>query len=130
MPAQSEYEYAIRCEGLSRFYGDIKALDSLDLKVPKGAIYGFLGRNGAGKTTTMRLLTGLARPTSGSAWIAGVETTNGDPAQVIPMVICHSNRSFTVGCAPGNIWIMSHAFTKWIQNCEKNVFSKCWNRLV
>jgi ABC-2 type transport system ATP-binding protein len=80
MPAQSDYEYAIRCEGLSRFYGEIKALDSLDLKVPKGAIYGFLGRNGAGKTTTMRLLTGLARPTSGSAWIAGVETTNGDPS--------------------------------------------------
>jgi ABC-2 type transport system ATP-binding protein len=80
MSAQSEYEYAIHCEGLSRFYGEVKALDHLDLKVPKGAIYGFLGRNGAGKTTTMRLLTGLARPTSGSAWIAGVETTNGDPS--------------------------------------------------
>ena len=68
---------AIRCEDLSRTYGDVKALDALNLSVPQGAIFGFLGRNGAGKTTTMRLLTGLAHPTRGSAWIAGVETTNG-----------------------------------------------------
>ena len=73
-------EFAIRCEALTRDYGEVKALDSLNLSVPKGSIFGFLGRNGAGKTTTMRLLTGLAHPTSGSAWIAGVETTNGDSA--------------------------------------------------
>ena len=80
MTSTSQDEFAIRCEGLSRYYGEVKALEPLDLRVPKGAIYGFLGRNGAGKTTTMRLLTGLARPTSGSAWIAGVNTTNGDPS--------------------------------------------------
>lgn len=73
-------EVAIRCEGLTRFYGEVKALDHLDLVVPQGAIFGFLGRNGAGKTTTMRLLTGLANPTEGRAWIAGIETTNGNPA--------------------------------------------------
>lgn len=71
---------AIRCVGLTRYYGEVKALDQLDLQVPRGSIFGFLGRNGAGKTTTMRLLTGLATPTSGSAWIAGVETTNGNPS--------------------------------------------------
>lgn len=71
---------AIRCEGLTRYYGDVKALDHLDLQVPNGSIFGFLGRNGAGKTTTMRLLTGLATPTAGSAWIGGLETTNGNPA--------------------------------------------------
>ena len=73
-------EVAIRCEGLTRFYGEVKALDHLDLVVPRGAIFGFLGRNGAGKTTTMRLLTGLANPTEGRAWIAGIETTNGNLA--------------------------------------------------
>ncbi|PKO13482.1 MAG: ABC transporter ATP-binding protein [Chloroflexi bacterium HGW-Chloroflexi-10] len=71
---------AIRCEGLTRYYGDVKALDHLDLVVPTGSIFGFLGRNGAGKTTTMRLITGMANPTAGRAWIAGVETTNGDPS--------------------------------------------------
>jgi len=70
----------IRCEGLTKRYGEVLALDHLDLKVPAGSIFGFLGRNGAGKTTTMRLLAGLAHPTEGKAWIAGLEATNGDSA--------------------------------------------------
>ncbi len=69
---------AIRCKALSRSYGEVLALKSLELSVPRGAVFGFLGRNGAGKTTTIRLMTGLARPSSGDAWIMGVKTTNGD----------------------------------------------------
>lgn len=69
---------AIHCQGLSKRYGEIDALKQLDLAVPYGSIFGYLGRNGAGKTTTIRLLTGLARPTSGAATIVGIETTNGD----------------------------------------------------
>lgn len=69
---------AIRCEGLSRSYGPVEALKPLDLEVPAGTVFGFLGRNGAGKTTTIRLLTGLARPSTGRAWVAGVETTDGE----------------------------------------------------
>ena len=65
MTTDPNAEVAIRCEGLTRFYGEVKALDHWILTVPKGAIFGFLGRNGAGKTTTMRLLTGLAHPTRG-----------------------------------------------------------------
>lgn len=71
---------AVRCEKLSRRYGQIWALNALDLAVPKGTIFGFLGRNGAGKTTTIRLMTGLARPTTGTAWVDGVETTRADSA--------------------------------------------------
>jgi ABC-2 type transport system ATP-binding protein len=69
---------AIRCQQLSKRYGPVHALKPLDLVVESGSIFGFLGRNGAGKTTTMRLLTGLAQPTTGSAWVAGVETTSAD----------------------------------------------------
>ncbi len=69
---------AIRSVGLSRTYGEIEALKPLDLAVPAGSVFGFLGRNGAGKTTTIRLMTGLAKPTSGSAWVDGVKTTDGD----------------------------------------------------
>ncbi len=69
---------AIRCEGLTRHYGDVIALQDLNLSVPYGSIFGFLGRNGAGKTTAMRLMVGLGHPTAGRAWIAGVETTNAD----------------------------------------------------
>jgi len=54
----------------------VQALVNLDLTVPYGSIFGFLGRNGAGKTTTMRMLTGLALPTAGRAWVAGLETTS------------------------------------------------------
>jgi ABC-2 type transport system ATP-binding protein len=73
---QERNEVAIRTEGLTRRYGEVDALVDLDLSVPFGSIFGFLGRNGAGKTTTIRLLTGLAHPTRGRAWVAGYETTN------------------------------------------------------
>jgi ABC-2 type transport system ATP-binding protein len=71
-------EVAIRCRGLSRSYGAIKAVEDLDLDVPYGSVFGFLGRNGAGKTTTIRMLAGLARPTRGTAWVAGIEATTAD----------------------------------------------------
>ncbi|MEJ2759395.1 MAG: ABC transporter ATP-binding protein [Anaerolineales bacterium] len=61
----------IRTQGLSKSYGDIKALNSLDLEVPKNSIFGFLGPNGAGKTTTIKLLLGLTRPTSGTGMVFG-----------------------------------------------------------
>jgi ABC-2 type transport system ATP-binding protein len=69
---------AIHTEGLSRRYGDVQAVRDLDLIVPAGSVFGFLGRNGAGKTTTIRLITGLARPDAGRAWVNGIETTGGD----------------------------------------------------
>ena len=68
-------DYAIHTEGLTRIYGEVEALVDLDLSVPYGSIFGYLGRNGAGKTTTIRLLTGLARPTRGKAWIGGRESS-------------------------------------------------------
>lgn len=71
-------ENAISCVGLSRHYGEVQALKNLNLSVPYGSIFGFLGRNGAGKTTTIRMLTGLAQPSSGSAWVAGIEVTRAN----------------------------------------------------
>jgi len=70
---------AIACEGLVKRYGQVTALDGLDLEVPAGSLFGFLGPNGAGKTTTIRLLTGLAWPTAGRATVAGVDPTRGGP---------------------------------------------------
>jgi ABC-2 type transport system ATP-binding protein len=71
-------EAAILCHGLVKRYGDITAVDRLDLEVPAGSLFGFLGPNGAGKTTTIRLLTGLAWPTSGRAVVAGLDPARGD----------------------------------------------------
>ncbi|MGH3225180.1 MAG: ATP-binding cassette domain-containing protein, partial [Streptosporangiaceae bacterium] len=64
---------AISTSGLTkRFRGGQLAVDHLDLDVPAGSVYGFLGPNGSGKTTTIRMLLGLAFPTSGSAALLGV----------------------------------------------------------
>ena len=63
---------AIRTERLTKRFGDVLALDGLDLTVEQGEIFGFLGPNGAGKTTTIRLLLHLIRPTAGNAEIMGV----------------------------------------------------------
>jgi len=65
-------EPAIRCEGLTKSYGAVRALDGVDLSMPAGTIFGFLGPNGAGKTTTIKILLGLALPTAGRCWISGV----------------------------------------------------------
>jgi ABC-2 type transport system ATP-binding protein len=65
---------AIRTQALSKRYGDVLALAPLDLEVAEGEVLGYLGPNGAGKTTTIRLLLGLARPTSGRAEIFGLDS--------------------------------------------------------
>jgi ABC-2 type transport system ATP-binding protein len=67
---------AVRAEGLTKRYGSLTALDGLDLVVPAGEVFGFLGPNGAGKSTTIRLLLGLARPTSGRAEVFGVDAAD------------------------------------------------------
>jgi ABC-2 type transport system ATP-binding protein len=64
---------AVETVALTKEYGDFVALDRLTLSVERGEILGFVGPNGAGKTTTIKILVGLARPTSGSARIAGVD---------------------------------------------------------
>ena len=66
-------EYAIESRGLSKHFGDLKAVSELDLKVPRGQIYGFLGPNGSGKSTTIRMLCGLLTPTEGSATVLGTD---------------------------------------------------------
>ena len=63
--------FVIATSDLRKEYGDVEALRGLNLQVPAGSIYGFLGRNGAGKTTTIKILLGMARPTSGSAMVFG-----------------------------------------------------------
>lgn len=63
---------AIRTDGLTKRFGDVVALDRLDLTVEPGEVFGFLGPNGAGKTTTIRLLLHLIRPSAGRAWVRGI----------------------------------------------------------
>lgn len=66
-------EEVIVTEKLTKRYGDVSAVEDLNLKVYAGEIFGFLGPNGAGKTTTIRVLTTLTKPTSGRAWVSGFD---------------------------------------------------------
>ena len=70
-------EYVLKTDSLSKNYRHFKALDKLTMNVPKGAIYGLVGRNGAGKTTLIRLICGLQEPSSGSYILYGKRTRKG-----------------------------------------------------
>ena len=74
-------EFAVLTRGLSRSFGDVHAVDSVDLRIERGTVVGLLGPNGSGKTTLIRMLSTLLRPSAGKAWIAGAEVGD-DPFAV------------------------------------------------
>src|SRR5262245_3656999 len=69
---------AVETNGLRKAYESVEALRGVDLQVPAGSIFGFLGRNGAGKTTTIKVLLGMTRPTAGSARVFGLPVEEPD----------------------------------------------------
>ena len=69
-------ENIFETKNLCKYYGKFKALDGVDMSIPKGSIYGFVGKNGAGKTTLMRLMCGLQRPTNGEYTLFGIKNTD------------------------------------------------------
>ncbi len=71
-------EYVLKTSALGKNYKGFKALNGLSMNIPKGAIYGFVGKNGAGKTTLIRLICGLQEPTSGGYTLYGRENTDRD----------------------------------------------------
>jgi ABC-2 type transport system ATP-binding protein len=104
---------AIVVRGLTRDFGDLRALDDLNLEVPRGAIFGFLGRNGAGKTTTIRLLLGLIEPTAGEAVVLGhdVGSQSGRVRKRCGVLLEHAGLAERLSAADnldlyGRIWRM------------------------
>jgi len=73
-------ELAIQTRGLTKFYNDFQAVNSVELKVETGTLYGFLGPNGAGKSTTIKMLTGILKPSSGSVQLLGNDPWNAKQA--------------------------------------------------
>ena len=70
----------IATHGLAKYYGNVHAVDGIEINVRRGEIYGFLGRNGAGKTTTIRMLLGLVRPSAGYVTMLGTRIRPGEQA--------------------------------------------------
>ena len=117
---------AIRIENLTKTFGTVRALDGLSLTVDDNSIFGFLGPNGAGKTTTIRLLTGLAHPTAGQAWVAelpiGKDHQAASKIGYLPEV-----PAFYPYFSPWNIWITSAACSTWRPGSGASVSTNCWN---
>ena len=76
MNQNQENTLAVETMALTKLYKNKAAVNHLDLKVKKGAIYGFIGRNGAGKSTTLKMLCGLVRPSAGEIRLFGKEGNN------------------------------------------------------
>mgnify|MGYP001000289084 CR=1 FL=1 len=74
-------DFAVDAKGLTKWYGDLKAVDNVSFKVKKGSSFGLLGLNGAGKTTTFKMMVSLIRPDSGTAIVAGYDVVK-DPMMV------------------------------------------------
>jgi ABC-2 type transport system ATP-binding protein len=70
----------IELKSLTKRYGSFTAVDEIDLRVPKGELFGFLGPNGAGKTTTLRMIAGILRPTGGTVRIGDIDVTENPMA--------------------------------------------------
>ena len=70
----------IELEHLTKYYGDMRAVDRLSLVVPSGRIFGFIGPNGAGKTTTIKMITGLLRPDNGTVRVCGIDMAGSPEA--------------------------------------------------
>ena len=71
-------EYVFKTKGISKSYGKFTALSDVNMEIPKGAIYGFVGKNGAGKTTLIRVMTGLQHPTEGTYELMGKKLNDQD----------------------------------------------------
>jgi ABC-2 type transport system ATP-binding protein len=74
-------KHVIEAQGLSKAYGDVQAVDHVNLSVKEGALFGLLGPNGSGKTTMIKMLTGQTKPTGGTATVLGVDAVQ-DPVGV------------------------------------------------
>ena len=101
---------AIETLGLSKHYGKHPAVVNLDLQVPQGVVFGFLGRNGAGKTTTIGMLLGLLRPTGGQAWLLGHDVARDlQPAQRRTGVLLDQPAFYPYLTGQENLWVVAQA---------------------
>lgn len=87
-------DYAIQAENLTKNFGDVTAIQRLDLKIDRGRIYGFLGPNGSGKTTAIRMLTGLLQPSSGKVQVLDFQLP--EDAEQLRMHIGYMTQKFSL----------------------------------
>ena len=92
--AGTHADVAIRARGLSKRFGELVAVDHVDLTVPKASVYGFLGPNGSGKSTTIRMLCGLLTPTAGEIEVLGLRIP--EQAEALRLRIGYMTQKFSL----------------------------------
>lgn len=106
----TETSWAIETQGLTKHYGKHPAVVDLDLKVPQGVVFGFLGRNGAGKTTTIGMLVGLLRPTKGWGQVLGHDVRRDlRPALQRTGVLLDRPAFYPYLSGKENLWVVAQA---------------------
>ena len=105
--------HAIATTGLTKYYGQRAVVESLDLRVPEGSVYGLLGRNGSGKSTTIKMLLGLVQPDCGRAELLGEDVATLSPA----------TKRRIAYIAEG------HPFLRWMTVAEAVRFTRAFYRL-
>ena len=109
-------EYVLETNALTKQYGHFKALDGVTMHVPKGSIYGFVGKNGAGKTTLIRLLCGLQKPTGGELTLYGRKSSEKEITRRSPFWNI-SNTKETMLCVEStNIHALFILSCKWLES--------------
>lgn len=114
---------AIRTNALTKYYGKTRGIEGLDLTVREGEFFGFIGPNGAGKSTTIRTLLGLISPTSGSAFVLGMDILRDRRNILASVGYLPSEVSFYPGMKVGQIIRLSADLRK--KNCEKEAADLC-----
>jgi multiple sugar transport system ATP-binding protein len=94
---------AIVARGISKAFGDVQALDELNLDIPEGAFFVLLGPSGAGKTTTLRVIAGLEKPDNGTVHLTGIDATGASPAQRDLAMVFQSYALYPKQTAAANI---------------------------
>jgi ABC-2 type transport system ATP-binding protein len=103
-------ELAIGSDNLAKTYGNIRAVDGINLNVRRGAIYGFLGRNGAGKTTTIKMLLGLSHPTAGSVHVLGMDVLSHRMAILQRTAFVSEKKTLYASLTPSELVRLSRGF--------------------
>ncbi len=119
-------EFMIKIQGLTKNFGKFTAVDNISFNVKKGEVFGLLGPNGAGKTTTLRLLSTLARPSSGTATISGYDIVKNDnEVRKLIGIVSEKMILYDRLTAKENLWFFGSLF-----NIPKDVLTKRINDLL
>ena len=125
MGCEAMSEFAIQTTGLCKRFGRLRAVNEVDLKVPAGCVYGYLGRNGAGKTTTIQMLMGFLQPTSGRISVLGFDPLREDVAMKrVVSYVPERVEMYDWMKVRETLWFGQHLHPRWDPDLAKHLIGR------